>query len=101
MEEFLTKLNIAKKNNYINKLEKENKHNENKINKYVENFKKVMIDMEKEKRKNLDIIRKLEEDNKKLKDENASYKYTLSKVPHWIIRLFVRKDRGIGGYLDE
>ena len=28
MEEFLTKLNIAKKNNYINKLERDNQKNE-------------------------------------------------------------------------
>ena len=98
MEEFLTKLNIVKKNNYINKLEKENKHNENRINKYVSNFKQVITEMEIEKRKNLQTIKELTEDNKKLQDENNSYKYIINKIPGWVIRLFAGK-KNIGGYL--
>lgn len=99
MEEFLTKLNIVKKNNYINKLEKENKHNENKINKYVSKFKEVITEMEIEKRKNLQTIKELTENNKKLEDENKSYKYILEKIPNWVIKLFAGKNKNIGGYL--
>ncbi len=101
MEEFLTKLNIAKKNNYINKLERENKHNENKINKYVSNFKQVITEMEIEKRKNIEKIEKLEENNKKLQAENTNYKYILEQIPNWVIKIFARKNKNIGGYLDE
>lgn len=99
MEEFLTKLNIVKKNNYINKLEKENKQNENKIDKYVSNFKKVITEMEIEKRKNLETIKTLTENNKKLQDENNSYKYVLNKIPNWVIKLFAGRNKNIGGYL--
>ena len=99
MEEFLTKLNIVKKNNYINKLERENKHNENKIDKYVSNFKKVITDMEIEKRKNLETIKTLTETNKKLQDENNSYKYVLNKIPNWVVKLCVGRNKNIGGYL--
>lgn len=99
MEEFLTKLNIVKKNNYINKLEKENKHNENKINKYVSRVKEVITEMEIEKRRNLETIKELTENNKKLEDENKSYKYILEKIPNWVIKLFAGKNKNIGGYL--
>lgn len=99
MDEFLAKINIVKKNNYINKLEKENKHNENRINKYVDNFKKVITEMEIEKRKNLETIKTLTEDNKKLQDENNSYKYVLNKIPNWVIKLFAGRNKNIGGYL--
>lgn len=51
MKEFLTKLNIVKNNNYINKLKQENTKKENRIEKYVTNFKKVITEMELEKEK--------------------------------------------------
>lgn len=98
MEEFLAKLNIVKKNNYINKLEQDNKKNQERIEKYVSNFKKEITEQEIEKRKNLETIKELTESNKKLLDENNSYKFILSKIPTWIIRLFAGK-KNIGGYL--
>lgn len=101
MEQFLTKLNIVNKSNYINKLEKENKSHKENLNKYTSNFKKVITEMEIERRKNLETIKKLEGDNKKLKEENNNYKNILNKIPRWIIRICVRRERNIGGYLDE
>lgn len=98
MKEFLTKLNIVKNNNYINKLKQENTKKENRIEKYVTNFKKVITEMELEKRKNEQTIKELRETNKVLQDENNSYKNILDKIPNWIIKLFAGK-KDIGGYL--
>lgn len=98
MEDFLTKLNFVKKNNYINQLERDNKKNAERIEKYVSNFKKEITEQELEKRRNLQTIKELTENNKKLQDENNSYKYILNKIPNWIIKLFAGK-KDIGGYL--
>ena len=99
MEDFIAKLNIVKKNNYINKLERENQKNEERIEKYVSNFKKEITEQEIEKRKCLQTIKELMENNQKLQNENASYKYILSKIPNWVIKLFAGK-KNIGGYLN-
>lgn len=99
MEDFLTKLNIVKKNNYINKLERENKKNEERIEKYVSNFKREITEQELEKRKYLQTIKELTENNQKLQNENTSYKYILDKIPNWIIKIFAGK-KNIGGYLN-
>ncbi len=98
MEDFLTKLNFVKKNNYIHQLEKNNKKNEELIERYVSNFKKEITEQELEKRQNLQTIKDLTENNKKLQDENNSYKYILSKIPNWVIKLFAGK-KNVGGYL--
>ena len=98
MEDFLTKINFVKKNNYINQLERNNKKNEERIEKYVENFKKALTEQELEKMEQLKTIQELTENNKKLQDENNSYKFILSKIPNWIIKLFAGK-KNIGGYL--
>lgn len=99
MEEFLAKLNFVKKNNYINKLERDNKKNEERIEKYVSNFKKEITEQELEKRKYIQTIKELTENNQKLQNENNSYKYILDKIPNFIIRLFAGK-KNIGGYLN-
>lgn len=99
MEEFLAKLNIVRKNNYINQLERNNKKNEERIEKYVSNFKKEIAEQELEKRKYLQTIKELAENNQKLQNENNSYKYILDKIPNFIIRLFAGK-KNIGGYLN-
>lgn len=98
MQEFLEKLNIVKKNNYINKLEQDNKKSKQRIETYVANFKKAMTELEIEKRKNQETINELTAKNKILQDENNSYKYMLEKVPNWIIKLFAGR-KNIGGYL--
>lgn len=98
MEEFLNKLNIVKKNNYINKLERDNQKSKERIEIYVSNFKKAMTELEIEKRKNAETIKELTENNKKLQDENNSYKSILDKIPNWIIKLFAGR-KNIGGYL--
>ena len=99
MEEFLTKLNIVKKNNYINKLEKDNERNEKRIEKYVENFKKEITEQELEKRKYLQKIEDLTKQNEELLNQNKGYKFILDKIPNFIIKLFVGK-KNIGGYLN-
>ena len=99
MEEFLTKLNIVKKNNYINKLERDNERNEKKIEKYVENFKKEITEQELEKRKYLRQIEDLTKQNEELLNQNKGYKFILDKIPNFIIKLFVGK-KNIGGYLN-
>lgn len=99
MEEFLTKINLVKKNNYINKLEQDNQKNKEKIEKYIANFKKEITEQEIEKRKYIQTIKELSENNTKLKQENDGYKYILSKIPGFIIRLFAGK-KNIGGYLN-
>ena len=100
MEEFLAKLNIANKNNYINKLEHENKKKQEQVEKYISNFKKEIIAQELEKKKYLQTIKELTENNQKLQNENNAYKYILKKLPKWIITLFVGK-KNIGGFLNE
>lgn len=99
MEDFLTKLNIVKKNNYINKLEQNNKRNEERIEKYVENFKKEITEQELEKRKYQKTIQELTEANEKLQNENKGYKFILDKIPNFIIKLFAGKKK-VGGYLN-
>ena len=99
MEEFLTKLNIAKKNNYINKLERDNQKNEKRIEKYVENFKKEITEQELEKRKYIQQIENLTKQNEELLNENKGYKFILDKIPNFIIKLFAGK-KNIGGYLN-
>lgn len=99
MEEFLTKLNIAKKNNYINKLERDNQKNEKRIEKYVENFKKEITEQELEKRKYIQQIEDLAKQNEELLNQNKGYKFILDKIPNFIIKLFVGK-KNIGGYLN-
>ena len=98
MDDFLAKINFVKKNNYINHLERVNKKNEEKIDTYVANFKKALTEQELEKIQQQKTIQELTENNKKLQDENNSYKFILSKIPTWIIRLFAGK-KNIGGYL--
>lgn len=99
MDEFLTKLNIVKKNNYINDLEKDNLKNKAKVEKYVENFKKEITNQELEKRKYLKQIDDLTKINKELENTNKSYKFILDKIPNFIIKLFAGK-KNIGGYLN-
>lgn len=99
MDEFLTKLNIVKKNNYINELEKDNLKNKVKVEKYVENFKKEITNQELEKRKYLKQIDDLTKINKELENTNKSYKFILDKIPNFIIKLFAGK-KNIGGYLN-
>lgn len=99
MEDFLTKINFAKKNNYINKLEQDNQKNKEKIERYVSNFKKEITEQEIEKRKCMQTIKELSENNQKLQQENNGYKYILSRIPNFIIRLFAGK-KNIGGYLN-
>ena len=99
MEEFLTKLNIVKKNNYINKLERDNERNEKRIEKYVENFKKEITEQELEKRKYMQQIEELTKQNEELLSANKSYKFILDKIPNFIIKLFVGK-KNVGGYLN-
>lgn len=99
MEDFLTKLNIIKKNNYINKLEKNNEKNQKRIEKYVENFKKEITDQELEKRKYLQQIQELTKINEALENENKGYKFILDKIPNFIIKLFAGK-KNVGGYLN-
>ena len=99
MEEFFIKLNTVKKNNYINKLERDNQRNEERIQKYVSNFKKEITEQELEKRKYLQTIKELTENNQKLQNENAGYKYILDKIPNFIIKIFAGK-KNIGGYLN-
>lgn len=99
MEEFLTKLNIAKKNNYINKLERDNQKNEKRIEKYVENFKKEITEQELEKRKYIQQIEDLTKQNEELLNENKGYKFILDKIPNFIIKLFAGK-KNIGGFLN-
>jgi len=99
MEEFLTKLNIAKKNNYINKLERDNQKNEKRIEKYVENFKKEITEQELEKRKYIQQIEDLTKQNEALLNENKGYKFILDKIPNFIIKLFAGK-KNIGGFLN-
>lgn len=99
MDEFLTKLNIVKKNNYINELEKDNLKNKAKVEKYVENFKKEITNQELEKRKYLKQIDDLTKINKELENTNKSYKFILDKIPNFIIKLFAGK-KNIGGYLN-
>ena len=99
MEEFLTKINIVNKNNQIKKLERQNKNAENRIERYVNNFKNTITEMEIEKRQNIKLIEKLTEDNKKLQEENKGYNYMLNKIPNWVIKLFVGRNKNIGGYL--
>lgn len=98
MEDFLTKLNFVKKNNYINQLERDKKKNEERIDTYVANFKKALTEQELEKIQQQKTIQELTESNKKLQDENNSYKFILSKIPNWVIKLFAGK-KNIGGYL--
>lgn len=99
MEEFLTKLNIVKKNNYINKLEKDNKKNEERIEKYVSNFKKEITEQELEKRQYIKKIQELSAQNNELQNTNKSYKFILDKIPNWVIKFFAGK-KNIGGYLN-
>lgn len=99
MEEFLTKLNIVKKNNYINKLERDNKKDKERIEKYVSNFKREITEQELEKRQYLKKIQELTNQNKELQSINQNYQFILGKIPNWIIRLFAGK-KNIGGYLN-
>lgn len=99
MEEFLTKINFVKKNNYINKLERDNKKNEERIEKYVENFKTEITKQELEKREHLRQIKELTENNEKLQNEILGYKFILNKIPNFIIKIFAGK-KNIGGYLN-
>lgn len=99
MEEFLTKLNIVKKNNYINKLERDNKKDKERIEKYVSNFKKEITEQELKKRQYLQTIQELTSQNKELQSINQNYQLILDKIPNWIIRLFAGK-KNIGGYLN-
>lgn len=93
MEEFLTKLNIVSKNNQIKKLECQNKKVNDKNNKNIEKFKKIITKMEIEKKQNLKTIEKLTEINKKIQEENINYKMIIDKIPKWIIRFYKNKNK--------
>ncbi len=97
MEEFLTKINIVKKNNRINKLERENNEKQKKIEKYLSKSKEVITQMEIEKRTNVKMIEELSEENKRLQYENNNYKYILNRIPNWAIRIFAGKNKRLGG----
>ena len=92
MEEFLTKINIVSKNNQIRKLERENREKEEIINKYIQNFKKTITQMEQEKIKKQKRIEELTEKNEKLMKENHIYKTNFEKIPKLIIKIFCRKN---------
>lgn len=101
MEEFLKRLNFVKNHNYIKSLENKNTENEKKIKKYVQNSKDAITELEKDKIKLKKQIEELEECNKNITEENKYYKNLLNRVPNWIIKLFVRKNNKLGGFLNE
>lgn len=100
LDEFLTKLNFVYKNNYINKLKKENKRKQEKLDKYILTFKKEFTEQEIEKREQQQKIEELLEQNKLLESQNKTYKFILAKIPNFIIRLFAGSKK-LGGYLNE
>ena len=99
MEEFLKKLSIVSKNNYIIKLEEENKRKQEKIEKYVSTFKKEFTEQELEKRKQQQTIDELLAQNKLLESQNKTYKFILDKIPNFIIKIFAGSKK-LGGYLN-
>lgn len=99
MEDFLTKINLVYKNNYINKLEKANQKEQERVKKYLEIFKKEFTEQEIEKRKQQETINELHERIKILENQNKTYKFILDKIPNFIIKLFAGAKK-LRGYLD-
>ena len=97
MEEFLIKLNMVKNHNTILRLKNENIKKDKKFIELKNNTKKLIDDYATGNREiitNLKFkINELEEENSKLNSENIFYKNTINKIPKFIFRIFVGKNK--------
>ncbi len=92
MEEFLKNLNTVKEHNYVVKLKTENKKKDARIKQIQDECKNIVVQVTKEYKAELNKkITNLEEENKKLKNENSFYKSILDKIPKFILRIFIGK----------
>lgn len=97
MKDFLYKLNIMKNHNKIISLEKKNQENVDKTKELVDSYKEIInnydIKNQKEIQKMNEKIKLLEEENCNIVLQCKFYKDCLDKIPNFILRIFVGKNR--------
>lgn len=97
MENFLYKANKIKAHNRIVKLEAKNIKQQERFDKLSDKCKDLMSKYDTKYQEKLikmnKKIEKLEKENAILKSENDSYKYIFEKVPKFILRIFVGKNK--------
>ena len=97
MKDFLYRLNLMKNHNRIISLEKKNQRNVEKTQELVESYKEIINNYENKKqteaKKLNEKIKQLEEENSNLVLQCKFYKDCLDKVPNFILRIFVGKNK--------
>lgn len=97
MKNVLYKLNMVKNHNKIAVLEQKNRQSIEKTQELVEAYKKIINDYElkinAEKNFVNDKISALETENSNLKLECEFYKSCLEKIPKFVLRIFVGKNK--------
>lgn len=97
MKDVLIKLNMVKNHNEIVNLKQKNKENNTKTQELVDSYKKIVSDYENKMQKEIkqmnEKINKIEEDNINLKMQCQFYKDCLDKIPNFIVRIFVGKNK--------
>lgn len=97
MKEFLYKLNLMNNHNKIIQLEKKNQKNVDRTQKLVESYKEIINNYEIKKQTEIkemsEKIKFLEEENSNLVLQCKFYKDCLDKVPNFILRIFVGKNK--------
>ena len=97
MKDFLFKLNMMKNHNQIIRLEQKNKENTDKTQKLVESYKKIVSDYQEKNETEMKIMRekieKIEEENSNLKLQCKFYEDCLDKIPKFILRILVGKNK--------
>ena len=97
MKDILVKLNMMRNHNQIAKLKQENKDNTAKTQALVQSYKQIVNEyQEKIQNEKIDMkekIARLEEENSNLRIQYQFYKDCLDKIPNFILRIFVGKNK--------
>lgn len=97
MDNFLYKLNSMKNHNQIIKLKKENETKTQKMNEVISECKNIVLDYQKKNENEIlkmnDKINTLEDENNELRKQRDFYRDSLEKVPKFILKMFVGKNK--------
>ena len=97
MKDVLIKLNMVKNHNKIVNLKQKNIENNIKTQELVDSYKEIVKDYEQKMQEEIktmnDKINLIEEKNANLQMQCQFYKDCLDKIPNFIVRIFVGKNK--------
>lgn len=100
MDDLVFKMNYVKNNNELVKLRNDIKKKDETMRQFTKNCKNLVesykINSNIKMAELKEIIVDLDKQNKKLTSERDSYRYSLNRVPNFLLRLFGAKRKALG-----